>query len=115
MVIPKEILLVEDSANHAELTLCALQDAGLKDEIVAARDGAEALDYFAQRGRFAERMNRLPTLVLLDLKLPKINGFGVLTAIKTDDRLKDIPVVVLTSSCEDGDLAPPTRAAIQSN
>jgi CheY-like chemotaxis protein len=100
----KRILLVEDSARDIELTLEALGEHNLANEVVVARDGAEALDYLYQRGHFAGRSNGLPVAVLLDLKLPKVDGLQVLKQMKTDPRLKTIPVVMLTSSRQEEDL-----------
>jgi len=100
-----EILLVEDSPEDAELTIRALRRNKIANEIHVAEDGAEALDFLFCRGAFADRtLAHLPKLVLLDLKLPKINGMGVLRAIRADERTKLIPVVVLTSSKEERDL-----------
>lgn len=100
----KRILLAEDNANDLELTITALQENGLANEIIAVRDGAEAIDYLEHRGRFANRPNEHPALVLLDLKMPKVDGLEVLRHIKTDPRLRTIPVVILTSSREEQDL-----------
>jgi CheY-like chemotaxis protein len=100
----KRILFAEDSANDAELTLMALKDGGLANEMVWVRDGALALDYLYQRNGFANRERGNPALVVLDLKMPKIAGLEVLRNIKTDPTLKTIPVVVLTSSREEQDL-----------
>ena len=99
-----EILYVEDSENDVELTCNALRDIGLDDEIVIARDGEEAMDYFSQRGRFSDRTPGVLKLVLLDLKIPKVNGLEVLRGIKTNNAVKDVPVVVFTSSREERDL-----------
>jgi two-component system response regulator len=99
------ILLVEDSPEDAELTVRALRRNKIANEIQVAEDGAEALDFLFCRGAFKDRtLSHLPKLVLLDLKLPKINGMGVLRAIRADERTKLIPVVVLTSSKEERDL-----------
>lgn len=99
------ILLVEDNESDEELTLRALKRANISNPIVVARDGAQALDFFAARGRFADRdLTALPQLVLLDLNLPKLSGVEVLKAIRADERTKVVPVVVLTSSKEDRDL-----------
>ena len=100
----KRILLAEDNANDLELTMAALQTHKLANEIVAVRDGAEALDYLYQRGSFAGHTDGLPALVLLDLKMPKVDGLEVLKTIKADPRLRLIPVVMLTSSREESDL-----------
>jgi CheY-like chemotaxis protein len=98
------ILIVEDDPNDVELTLMALTDYNLANEVVVARDGEEALDYLYCRGSFSGRSNGNPAVTLLDLKLPKIGGLEVLRQIKSDERLKSIPVVVLTSSHEEKDV-----------
>jgi CheY-like chemotaxis protein len=98
------ILLVEDSALDAELALQALASSHLANEVMHVRDGAEALDYLYRRGAFASVSGPLPAVVLLDLKMPRVNGMEVLRQIKGDDALKTIPVVVMTSSREDQDL-----------
>src|SRR5688500_154519 len=100
-----DILLVEDNADDVELALLALRRNNLANQIHIARDGAEALDFLFCRGQFANRtFERPPRVVLLDLKLPKIDGMEVLRAIKTDPRTKTVPVVVMTSSREQRDL-----------
>ena len=96
------ILIVEDDPNDVELTLTALED--LVNDVVVTRDGQEALDYLYCRGQFSSRPNENPAVLLLDLKLPKIDGLEVLKQIKSDERLKLIPVVVLTSSHEEKDM-----------
>jgi CheY-like chemotaxis protein len=101
----KRILLVEDSENDIELTLAALEDAHLANEVDVVRDGQQALDYLHRQGEFSGRAEGLPAVVLLDLKLPKVNGLEVLAQIKGDHQLKTIPVVMLTSSREETDLA----------
>ena len=98
------ILIVEDDPNDVELTLMALTEYNLANEVVVARDGQEALDYLYCRGSFSGRSNGNPAVTLLDLKLPKIGGLEVLRQIKSDERLKSIPVVVLTSSHEEKDV-----------
>ncbi|MBA3247855.1 MAG: response regulator [Pyrinomonadaceae bacterium] len=100
----KRILLVEDSPYDAELTLTVLAEHRLANEVDIARDGEEALDYLYRRGRFQERENSNPTVVLLDLKLPKVDGLEVLAQMKSDAQLRKIPVVMLTSSREERDL-----------
>jgi CheY-like chemotaxis protein len=104
MPILKRILLVEDSSRDAEMALNALDSEQLANEVVHVRDGAEALDYLHRRGEFAERRPGQPALVLLDLKLPKVDGLEVLRQIKGDPELKVIPVVMMTSSREERDL-----------
>jgi CheY-like chemotaxis protein len=98
------ILMVEDDPKDVELTLTALEDYNLTNEVVVARDGEEALDYLYCRGSFKMRTNENPAVLLLDLKLPKIDGLEVLQQIKSDEKLKLIPVVVLTSSREERDM-----------
>jgi CheY-like chemotaxis protein len=101
----RTILLAEDNANDVELTLAALRGHGVANQIVVVRDGAEALDYLYQRGAFASRATEPPALILLDLKMPKVDGLEVLQIVKGDLALRTIPVVVLTSSAEESDLA----------
>jgi CheY-like chemotaxis protein len=98
------ILMVEDDPKDLDLTLSALEEYNLSNEVVVARDGEEALDYLYCRGKFRERTSDNPAVLLLDLKLPKIDGLEVLQHIKADERLKMIPVVVLTSSREERDM-----------
>ena len=98
------ILLVEDDPRDVELTLTALADYNLANEVAIARDGQQALDYLYCKGEFSNRPNENPAVLLLDLKLPKIDGLEVLKQVKSDDRLKKIPVVVLTSSREEVDM-----------
>jgi CheY-like chemotaxis protein len=100
----KSILLVDDSPRDTELVLEALAQNNLANEVVALRDGAEALDYLYRRGAFAARSEGNPAVVLLDLKMPKVDGIEVLRQIKGDSQLKTIHVVMLTSSCEEKDL-----------
>jgi DNA-binding response OmpR family regulator len=98
------ILLVEDDPKDVELTMTALEDYNLANEVVVARDGEEALDYLYSRGKFLSRSTDNPAVLLLDLKLPKVDGLEVLKQIKSDDKFKMIPVVVLTSSHEEKDM-----------
>ncbi|MEP7309501.1 MAG: response regulator [Acidobacteriota bacterium] len=100
----RRILLVEDSPRDAELILNALEENKLANEVVHVRDGAEALDYLYRRGSFANRSGGQPALMLLDLKLPKVDGLEVLRQIKGDAALKMLPVVMMTSSREEQDL-----------
>jgi len=104
MAEPSKILLVEDDPHDVELTLSALTENHLTNEIVVARDGAEALDYLYRRGVYQSREARNPAVILLDLKLPKVDGLEVLKQIKADPNLKMVPVVMLTSSREEQDL-----------
>lgn len=102
----KTILLVEDNPDDVKLTLRAFKRNNMLNPIVVAEDGIEALDYLFARGAYADRVDRaLPTLVLLDLKLPKLDGMGVLKAIRADALTRLLPVVILTSSKEEDDLA----------
>lgn len=98
------ILLVEDDPRDIELTLTALQEYNLVNDVVVAHDGQEALDYLYRRGQFRERDQSHPAVMLLDLKLPKINGLEVLQQVRSDEQLKLLPVVVLTSSQQEGDV-----------
>jgi CheY-like chemotaxis protein len=100
----KRILLAEDNSNDLELTLAALAENRLANGVIVVRDGAEALDYLHRRGAYANRSDGNPVLVLLDLKMPKVDGIEVLRHIKQDDELRRIPVVMLTSSREEQDL-----------
>ena len=100
----KPILLVEDNPHDLELTLIALSKSQLANEVVVARDGAEALDYLHRRGEFATRQLGSPAVILLDLKLPKVDGLEVLKDIRHTDALKPVPVVMLTSSKEEQDV-----------
>lgn len=100
----KKILLVEDNLNDIELTMAALSQNNFANEVIVARHGEEALDYLYRRGKFAERSDENPIVVFLDLKMPKVDGLEVLRQMKGDDRLKVIPVVMLTSSREEPDL-----------
>jgi len=100
-----EILLVEDNPNDAELAMHALKKHNLANRIQVVRDGAEALDFLFARGAYRQRdVNQIPRVVLLDLKLPKVDGLEVLRQVKADPRTRKIPVVVLTSSREERDV-----------
>jgi CheY-like chemotaxis protein len=98
------ILMVEDDPRDVELTLTALEDYKLANEVVVCRDGQEALDYLYSRGKFSDRVKENPAVMLLDLKLPKVDGLEVLQQVKSDERLRMIPVVMLTSSHEEKDM-----------
>ena len=98
------ILLVEDDPKDVELTLTALDEYNLANEVVVAIDGEQAMDYLYYRGKFMQRATVNPAVLLLDLKLPKIDGLEILRQIKSDEKLKMIPVVVLTSSREEKDV-----------
>lgn len=100
----KRILLAEDSPQDAEMTLAALEEYHLANEVVVVQNGAEALDYLYARGTYAAHGNGSPIVVLLDLKMPKVDGLEVLRQLKSDPNLKRIPVVMLTSSREEQDL-----------
>ena len=100
----KPILLVEDNPHDLELTLIALERSQLANEVIVVRDGADALDYLHMRGAFAERDHGNPAVVLLDLKLPKVDGLEVLAEIRGNPALRSLPVVMLTSSREEQDL-----------
>ena len=101
----KMIMVVEDNPDDEELTLRALRQAKIANEIVVTRDGNEALEFVFGTGQYAGRnLDRMPAVVLLDLKLPKLNGLEVLKRLRSDPRTKLIPVVVLTSSSEDEDM-----------
>lgn len=112
MIPLKRILLVEDNPNDAELTLEALGEHNLANEVTWVHDGAEALDYLFCRGAYADRPCNDLAVILLDLKLPKVDGLEVLRSIKSDKRLKLIPVVILTSSREERDLVDSYRLGV---
>lgn len=102
----KQILLVEDNPSDEKLTLRALKTCGVANEVVVVRDGAEALDYLFATGKYEGRdASQLPTVALLDLKLPRIDGLEVLRRLRGDERTRMLPVVILTSSKEDEDIA----------
>jgi CheY-like chemotaxis protein len=98
------ILMVEDDPKDVELTLTALEEYNLANEVIVARDGEEALDYLYSRGQFKDRNSDNPAVMLLDLKLPKVDGLEILKQVKSDEKLRVIPVVVLTSSHEEKDM-----------
>ncbi|HKQ62539.1 MAG TPA: response regulator [Candidatus Polarisedimenticolaceae bacterium] len=100
----KRILLAEDNAHDVELTLAGLDRYNLINEVVVTRDGAEALDYLYRRGNYAGRPRGNPSIVLLDLKMPKVDGLEVLRSMRADPDLREVPVVILTSSREDRDI-----------
>ncbi len=106
----RRILLVEDSPEDVELTLAALAEHRVLNEVIVLRDGAEALDYLFRRGRYEDRQGSNPACVLLDLKMPKVDGLEVLRSVKSDDLLKTIPIVMLTSSREERDLVASYRS-----
>lgn len=108
----KRILLAEDNPKDVELTLSALDEYNLANEVVVVNDGAEALDYLYRRGKFAMRSDNNPAVVLLDLKMPKVDGLEVLRTIKSNPDLKTIPVVMLTSSREESDLVESYRLGV---
>ena len=112
---PIEILLVEDNPNDEELTLYALKKNNINNHIQVVRDGAEALEYLFCTGTYAHRqINEPPKVVLLDLKLPKVDGLEVLKKIKADERTRIIPVVVLTSSQEESDIVESYQLGVNS-
>ena len=108
----RRILLVEDDPRDVELTLAALAENHLANEVVVVRDGQEALDYLRRQGVFKMRAEGHPAVVLLDLKLPKVDGQEVLTQIKADEQLQVIPVVMLTSSRQERDLVASYRTGV---
>ena len=105
MTTAKPILLAEDNPRDAELALAAMEEEHISDKVVLCHDGAEVLDYLYCRGQFTTRVQGNPAVVFLDLKMPKVNGLEVLRIIKGDTNLRPIPVVMLTSSREERDLA----------
>jgi CheY-like chemotaxis protein len=100
----KQILLADDSAKDAELTITALQKHHIANRVTVVRDGAAVLDYLYREGEFAGRTDGNPAVILLDLKMPKVDGLEVLRRVKSDPKLRAIPIVVLTSSREERDL-----------
>jgi two-component system response regulator len=110
-----EILLVEDNPRDAELALHAFSEHRLTNNIVLVRDGAEALDFMFGRGKYADRnVDNQPRVILLDLKLPKVDGREVLRQLKTDERTQMIPVVVMTSSQEESDIVAAYKLGVNS-
>jgi len=108
----KRILLAEDNEHDVELTLNALAENRLANEVVVVRDGAEALDYLYRRGGYGLREEGNPVVLLLDLKMPKVDGLEVLRQVKQDDALRQMPVVMLTSSREERDLVESYRLGV---
>lgn len=100
----RPILLAEDNPNDVELTLTALRGLHLANEIVVVHDGTEALDFLQRRGSYAKRANVDPAVVILDLKMPRVDGLQVLREIRANDAIRTVPVVILTSSREESDL-----------
>ncbi|HMJ85250.1 MAG TPA: response regulator [Vicinamibacterales bacterium] len=100
----RHILLAEDNANDVELTLAALKTNRVLNEVAVTRDGAETLDYLWRRNAYADRDGGNPVLMLLDLKMPKVDGLEVLRQVKSNEQLRSIPIVVLTSSREEQDV-----------
>src|SRR5947207_613554 len=110
----RRVLLAEDNPKDVELTLAALDEHNLANDVVVVRDGAEAWEYLRREGRFAERPPGSPAVVLLDLKMPKVDGLEVLRRMKADGALRSIPVVMLTSSREEKDLIESYRLGVNS-
>jgi len=106
------ILLVEDDPKDVELTLTALEEYNLANEVIVARDGEEALEYLYSRGKFKTRSSGNPAVMLLDLKLPKVDGLEVLKQVKSEEKLRMIPIVVLTSSKEEKDMVASYRLGV---
>jgi two-component system response regulator len=109
-----EILLVEDSDADAELVLRALRKGGVVNKVMRLRDGVEAMEFLFREGAFNQRSGGQPRLVLLDLKMPRLGGIDVLRRLKVDERTRMIPVVVLTSSAEEQDVAESYRLGVNS-
>lgn len=104
MITPKDILLADDDPKDVELTLIAMDEYKLANQVVVVSDGAEALDYLYRRGKYAERAEGNPLVVMLDLKMPKVDGLEVLKQVKSNPALKTIPIVILTSSRVEQDI-----------
>ena len=100
----KRILLAEDNKNDIELTLSALEEYNLANEVVVVRDGVEMLDYLFRRGQFTDHPNGVPAVILLDLKMPRLDGLEALRQLRAEPRFKHVPVVMITSSREEQDL-----------
>ena len=109
----KRILIVDDSPKDVELTIAALGEKNLANEVIVAEDGEEAMDYLYKRGKFVDAEG-LPAVILLDIKMPKINGIEVLKLIRSDPALWVIPVIMVTSSCEERDLVESYRLGANS-
>ncbi len=109
-----DILLVEDNPTDAELTMRALRKGNLANHITWVKDGAEALEFIFRNGAYAGRPDQNPRLILLDLKLPKVDGIGVLKRLKADDRTRAIPVVMVTSSQEGRDITESYKLGVNS-
>jgi CheY-like chemotaxis protein len=109
-----EILLVEDNPTDAELTMRALRKKNLANNLVWVKDGVEALDFIFCKGQYRDRINGTPKLIMLDLKLPKIDGIEVLRTIKSDAKTKSVPVVMLTSSNEERDIVESYQLGVNS-
>ena len=112
MTALKRILLAEDNDNDAELTMTALAENHLANEVVLVRDGAEAWDFLCRQGSFASRNGGNPAVVLLDLKMPKVDGLELLKRMREDQRFRTVPVVVLTSSREESDIVQSYRLGV---
>ena len=108
----RSILLAEDSPHDIELTLSALREHNLANDVIVVHDGVEALDYLRCRGKFVGRTNGHPAVILLDLKMPKMDGLEVLRTVKADPDLRLIPIVILTSSGEERDLIESYRQGV---
>jgi CheY-like chemotaxis protein len=109
-----DILYAEDNPADAELTLYTLKTRNIANNIVWVRDGVEALDFIKRRGRYASRVGGMPKMVLLDLKMPKLDGVDVLKALKADESTRAVPVVIMTSSHEETDLVKSYRLGVNS-
>jgi two-component system, response regulator len=109
-----DILYAEDNPADAELTLYTLKTRNIANNIVWVRDGVEAIDFLKRRGRYANRTGGLPKMVLLDLKMPKLDGVDVLRALKADESLRGLPVVIMTSSHEEADLLKSYKLGVNS-